>query len=111
MTNIHRLVLLGLVALALLCLLMISTFAHAQGMICRPWEVFLDDLAERYGEVPAFIATAPRGVVTFTVNPTTGTWTMLVQPESAVMCMVAAGDNWAGAPAETRERKQPGQRL
>lgn len=105
-----RYVVAALAVLAILCLVMAWAVSDARAQLpaCAPTEEYLDFLADRFGEVPAFIATTSAGVVTVTVNDDTGTWSMLLQRRAEVVCMVSSGERWAPAPDVMRERWKPG---
>ena len=76
-----------------------------QASMCGPADKVLTHMKTAYGEVPANIATVgtPAGVATMTivVNPSTGTWTMLVHGKSGTMCSIDIdGENWTTVPPE-----------
>lgn len=87
----------ALITGAILCVALAITYAHAE-VQCGKWETMRDKLASQYGEKPAWIATTNGGVITFTVNPTSGSWTMLLQPSADIACVVASGQGWEAAP-------------
>lgn len=91
--------------LAALCLALAATFAHAAGVPCAPVADTLRGLYADYGEYPAFVAEGPGGVTVITLNPDTGTWSMLVQPNSDVICMMATGRHWTAAPDSLKPKR------
>ena len=99
-----RIVLLLLATLAALGLALVATFAHAAAP-CAPVADALRGLYADYGEYPAFIAEGPGGVTVITLNPDTGTWSMLVQPNSDVICMMATGRHWMSAPDSLKPKR------
>jgi hypothetical protein len=66
---------------------------------CFPWQKALSIAKDRFGEVPAYIAETATGVVlTVTVNPSTGSWTLWGQNKPDVMCAITVGKGWETAP-------------
>jgi hypothetical protein len=64
-----------------------------------PWQKALSIAKDKFGEVPAYIAETATGVVlTVTVNPSTGTWTLWGQNKPDVMCAITVGKGWENAP-------------
>lgn len=84
-----------LAAAVLGCLLFIAPASANES--CAPWEETLVSLYIDYGELPAHVAVVQGGVLIVTVNPQTGTFTVLIQPNEAPICMVGAGDHWSAA--------------
>lgn len=78
------------------CLLFIAPASANES--CAPWEDTLVSLYVDYGELPTNIAVIQGGVLIVTVNPQTGTFTVLIQPNEDVICFVGAGDHWSVAP-------------
>ena len=85
----------ALAAAALGCLLFIAPASANES--CAPWEETLVNIYVDYGELPVNIAVVQGGVLIVTVNPQTGTFTVFVQPNEDVICMVGAGDHWSVA--------------
>ena len=83
----------------------IGAFPVAAAPACGPWEKVLDNLYSEYGELPSFIATEPGtgGVVTFTLNEKTGSFTIVRQMNPDTMCVIGGGENWGPAPKETHD--------
>lgn len=84
-----------LAAAVLGCLLFIAPASANES--CAPWEQTLVDLYNDYGELPAHIAVVQGGVLIVTVNPQTGTFTVLIQPNEDAVCFVGAGEHWSAA--------------
>ena len=85
---------LGALAIVFLASLTLCSRADAQqpGQ-CLPADTWLTTLAEEYGEHPTVTGTMGQNTATFTINPETGTWSMLITVGPG-MCMMAAGKNW-----------------
>ncbi len=58
----------------------------------------LKQLAEKYGEKPAFTANLDSGAVMTVLISPKGTWTVISQRRADVACLVASGADWATAP-------------
>lgn len=93
----------ALAAAGLLCL----GLSSANAAVCGPWADVFAAIREARGEAPAFIAEAPGGVVTFTVNPETHTWSMVVQPSAERACIIGMGEGWSEAPPSVANPPQP----
>lgn len=70
--------------------------AQAQAMQCLSYTEVRDDLASKYGEVPAATAQDQGGnIVLLFANPETGTWSLGISPpDKAMYCPVASGGGW-----------------
>ena len=88
----------GIAVIVFLGWLVMCNRADAQQSRCLPFKLWLDTLDSKYGERPAYIGSMGTNVMTITVNPETGTWTVLMQPNADVSCIMAAGKNWIDAP-------------
>ena len=97
----HPWLIAAIVAGAFLMLLGWTFRAHADPM-CFTWEVARDAVKQQFGEVPAFMSTLkiPSGeaVVTVTINPTTHSWSLIVQPTADKACIIMSGEGWSVAP-------------
>lgn len=84
------------------------TFPADAAPVCGPFKTVLTNLKERYGESPAYVGEAAGGMVlTIAVNPETGTWTALMQPNAETMCVMSAGKGWMAAPDSLANPPQP----
>lgn len=80
-------------------LLTLPAAAAAQGIPCQPGPDMLDHLARVYGEGVLAMGTAPGEVrVIVTVNPDTGSWTIVVLRPDGTACAPAAGHDWQMLP-------------
>lgn len=75
---------------------------------CGPFAVALRLAMDQYGEAPAFIAIRGAGVITITVNPKTGSFTVWLQRIPDIMCAVDAGEGWQVAPDAVKAVAPPG---
>jgi len=67
---------------------------------CMTWDSARDKVKTDYGETATFIALSKNGsVIVFTINQTTGTWTLFQMPDAASACPLTAGQGWEAAPA------------
>ena len=75
-------------------LLVSSSGAFAQEVLCEERREVLRQLEEKYGEVVEHSAVAGNGkLVEWTVAPD-GTWSMLVTTSDGQACLVWHGDGW-----------------
>lgn len=89
----------GIAVIGFLGWLVMCNRASAQpASACLPADTWLTMLADDYGERPAVAATMGQGAITFTANPETGTWSMLIA-SGPRLCMIAGGKNWKPADA------------
>jgi hypothetical protein len=76
---------------------------------CAPLATVLRLAMAEYGESAAFVAAAANGVVvTLTVNPRTGTWTMWGEKDADTACLLTGGEGWQEAPAAVKNLAPPG---
>ena len=76
----------------------------AKAAVCGPWQTVLDGIYEEFGELPTFLGTDPKGpVMTITLNDKTGSFTIILQPNPEIMCVVGGGEKWGPAPKETHD--------
>ena len=75
---------------------------------CMTWDVARDKIKTEFGETATIIAQSQGGtVIVFTVNASTGTWTLWKMPDAASACAVAAGQGWEAAPASVANPPTP----
>lgn len=92
----------ALAAIAALSILGMGGSAVAAS--CADAKTVLDGLKGQYGEVPAFSGTLANSdrPFTVTVNPKTGTWTLLIagppSEDGPTLCAGGSGDHWAIVP-------------
>ena len=85
-------------SLLVVSIVLIPGLAAAQDQQCAPERQMLAGLESEYGERPAWQGMTMDGPVMVTVNPDTGTWTILVMPQPGMLCIGAAGDGWTSLP-------------
>ncbi|GAB4181973.1 MAG: hypothetical protein OHK0024_21090 [Thalassobaculales bacterium] len=73
--------------------------AVAEPPACGPVSAMLAELHQRYGERPAVAATTGDRPLLWVANPATGTWSLLLQPQPGIACLIAAGQDWRVTPA------------
>lgn len=87
---------------AFVALALLSLPAHASTVVCVTWEEARGAGLDKFGEVPAYLATLKiqggEAVVTVTINPTTHSWSVVVQPTADKACIVMSGEGWQVAP-------------
>ena len=77
---------------------------------CAPFAMALRLAMAQYGEAAAFVAGTTNGVViTLTVNPKTGTWTMWGQRDPETMCLLTGGEGWQPAPDALKQLAPAGE--
>ncbi|MCR4332288.1 MAG: hypothetical protein NUV34_06230 [Sulfuricaulis sp.] len=89
------------IALALAAMLAVTS-AQAEPQ-CMPWQAALAAARAQWGELPKFVGTTKVGVVTMTVNDADGSWTLFIQPNPEIMCVIASGRDWMPAPPSVRD--------
>lgn len=90
--------------LAVIAVLSTTPLPAQSTITCLPWQEALAKVRASYGELPAFIARMnPSGVITFTVNEKTGTWTAWLQRTPETMCIISFGEGWIEAPPAVRD--------
>ena len=76
-----------------------KAYAAAAGPVCMTWNDAKATAKDKYGELPAYLATSSQGgVLVITINPTTNAWTLWLMPSADMACAVGAGTNWETAP-------------
>lgn len=81
-----------LMILLIAAALLLATFAaDAQQQPCAPLKDVQKELSGKYGEHPAWVGIDNRGPVMMTMNPTTGTWSIIVL-RNGLACFLGAGD-------------------
>ncbi len=82
-----------------LALALLPAPAAAQSMMCLGAPDMLAELAARYGEDVAASALGQSDVrLVVTVNPDTGSWSILVVRPDGKACLAAAGTEWRMLP-------------
>lgn len=70
--------------------------AYSQGPACDPMEKITTGLNQMHGETPRVFAKLDEGnvpIIIF-VNPTSGTWTIIMLMSDDIGCIVTSGTNW-----------------
>jgi hypothetical protein len=68
-------------------------------LVCMALGLALQHSMSAFGEAPAFVASTLGGqILTFTVNPKTGTFTVWQKEGDDKVCAIEAGEGWQGAP-------------
>lgn len=93
-----------------LIMILLALPGSASAALCGPTETLLATIRETYQEVPQYIAVQGGAVVTFTVSPS-GSWSVLMQTQSDVICLVLSGDGWGDAPAAMKAAHKPEKKL
>lgn len=75
-----------------LCFLLYSTSALAQQ--CMSYELFVSEIAKKYGEHRYGAGTGERGLIELFANPKSGDFTIIIRPEPSLACMIVAGEDW-----------------
>ena len=95
----------AIAAVAIVCAAILLTFtrcaqADTPAPGCMSWDATRDAVQKGFGETATIIALSKGGtVLVFTVNPTTGTWTLFSMPDGGSACPVTSGQGWEAAPA------------
>jgi hypothetical protein len=75
--------------------------ANAQNSNCAPHAMFIEGLADRYGERRVMAGLNGDGtVVEIFANDQTGTWTALIVQPTGIACMVASGEQFDSTVAD-----------
>ena len=84
--------------LVFICILLFATSkeSYSQGPACDPMEKITTGLNQMHGETPRAFAKLDEGgspIIIF-VNPTSGTWTIIMLMSDDIGCIVTSGTNW-----------------
>ena len=83
-----------LLLLAILILMPTLTLAQSAGIPCGKRGYYLEQLADKYKEVPVSMGLVANGSVLEVVKSEAGTWTIMITNAKGVTCLIAAGENW-----------------
>ncbi len=76
-------------------LTVVSTAALAQSQLCGLRSTVVENLAERYQELPVAIGVTSGGGLVEVLSSSDGeTWTIIVSTPNGVSCLIAAGEGW-----------------
>lgn len=76
-------------------LTVVSTAALAQSQLCGSRSTVVENLAERYQELPVAIGVTSGGGLVEVLSSSDGeTWTIIVSTPEGVSCLIAAGEGW-----------------
>jgi len=77
---------------AALIIAMLAAPVAAQDQQCRPLAMFIERLAEAYGESPVILLTNGTGnILTVWTNPETQTWTITETRPDSMTCLRSSG--------------------
>lgn len=99
----------AILALVIIAMYIIATPSRSQEqpqMPCIPKLALDQQIAKRYGESILGAGVTPVGILYITVNPTTGTFTVVMRRPDGMACIVGGGKGWA-----TTETVLPGTNL
>lgn len=99
-----------ILAVVLILMYIIATPSRSQSappqMPCIPKLALDQQIAKRYGESILGAGVTPMGILYITVNPITGTFTVVMRRPDGMACIVGGGKGWA-----TTETVLPGTNL
>jgi hypothetical protein len=83
-----------LAGLAMLCLVAMGTFAHAQERPCAPHDDIVEMLVGKYQEGKRAMGLINQKAMMEAYVSDKGTWTFLITDTRGMTCVLAAGDSW-----------------
>lgn len=88
-----------LIALVLMVMALVASPARPQELPCIPREALEAQLLQRYGETVAGAGMTPMGPLYLTVNPETGSFSIIQLKRDGMACLIAGGRGWASTEA------------
>ena len=100
MTDHHSTLGLACLILALLLagMYILATPARSQEAPCAPRAALEKQIAREYGESVFGAGVTPVGILYITMNPQTGTFTVLMRRKDGQACIIGGGKGWASVP-------------